>query len=685
MPNKFYQIRAMQDDKPAEVLIYGDIGESWWGESVAAVDLVRELQQIESSEINVRINSYGGSVTDGIAIYNALRRHDAVINVYIDGIAASIASLIAMAGDMVYMAENALLMIHAPWGGVAGNSKEIRDYADVLDTYASSMATSYARKTSKSVEEILPLLRDGADHWLTADDAMADGYVDETTEPVQVAASLNLSRYQNLPAAAAAFIKSKEEIVMPKQKVKPAAQPEPVAQVVEPVQSAAPVSVEVAPSDTDVHARISARNKTIRAAYAPFIEHDGVHALLDSVIDDVNITAQVAGDKLLAKLGEGVEPLSPQGAGRMEILEDARDKTVAGMSSAILARVGKDQADGANPYRGMTMSEMAGACCEAAGLNIRGMSTLERAEKALSRGVVRGAQTTSDFPVILENTLHKLVLTGFNAAQAKWQRFCKIGDVTDFRAWGRIVPGLIGNLDGVNEHGEYLNKNIPDGVKNSVTATRKGNIINITPEIIVNDDTGYINDMAISLGGAGQRSIDRAVFSLLESNPLMSDGVALFHASHNNLAASGAVPSVATLDAGRVSMAEQTAPGEDAELLDIMPDVSLCNTALGGTMRVINDAQYDPDTANKLQKPNMVRGLVSDVIDSPRLTNKTAWYLFGNPSVAPVIEVVFLNGQREPRVVEEENFRTSGIAMKVELPFGVGAIDYRGAHKNPGV
>jgi len=691
--SKWYEIKAdmhagMDDDekKKAEVLIYGDIGESWWGESVTAIDLVRELQLIDADIIDVRINSYGGSVTDGIAIYNALRRHPAVINTYNDGIAASIASLILMAGDTSHMAENALFMIHAPWGGMAGNSKEMREYADVLDSYAQAMASSYAQKTGKTVDEIMPLLLDGADHWLTVDEAIADGYVDESTDAIAVAASFNLSRYQNLPAAAAAFIKSNEEIVMPGKLNKPAAQ-KPADNNAEATPTAASDSVvDTNQVRNETHVEISARNKSIRANFSPFVNQDGVQALLDDVIDDTTITVEAAGQKLLAKLGKDVQPLTPQGAGRATVIEDARDKTIAGMTSAVLARVGKEKADGSNEFRGMSLSEMAGSSCAAMGIDVRGLNALERAEKALSRGIVRGAQTTSDFPVILENIMHKLVLTGFNGTAAKWQRFCKTGDVTDFRAWQRIVPGLIGNLGSVNENGEYADKVIPDGEKNSVTASRKGNIINITPEIIVNDDTGYINDMAMGLGAAGQRTIDRAVFALLASNPTMSDGKTLFHADHGNYLASGSgtAPSVTSLDVARVAMAGQTAPGDDAEPLDIVPAVAVCPTALGGDMRVINDAQYDPDTANKLQKPNKVRGLVGDIVDTPRLSVATAWYLFGDPAMAPVIEVVFLNGQREPRVVEEENFRTSGMAMKVELPFGVGAIDYRGGYYNYG-
>jgi len=101
-------------------------------------------------------------------------------------------------------------------------------------------------------------------------------------------------------------------------------------------------------------------------------------------------------------------------------------------------------------------------------------------------------------------------------------------------------------------------------------------------------------------------------------------------------------------------------------------------------MRVINDAQYDPDATNKLQRPNKVRGLVGDIVDTPRLTDTAAYYFFADPMIAPVVEVVFLNGQREPRIVQEESFRTGGLAWRVEMPFGVGAIDHRGGYKQPG-
>ena len=111
--------------------------------------------------------------------------------------------------------------------------------------------------------------------------------------------------------------------------------------------------------------------------------------------------------------------------------------------------------------------------------------------------------------------------------------------------------------------------------------------------------------------------------------------------------------------------------------------MAVVNTALRGAMKVLVDAVYDPDTANKLQRPNMANGIVQDIVDTPRVA-AAPWYLFADPNIAPVIKVVFLNGQRTPRLTQEESFRTAGLAWRVEFPFGVGAVDFRGGYKNPG-
>lgn len=187
------------------------------------------------------------------------------------------------------------------------------------------------------------------------------------------------------------------------------------------------------------------------------------------------------------------------------------------------------------------------------------------------------------------------------------------------------------------------------------------------------------------LGRAAARTVEADVYALLALNsgagPTMGDGKALFHADHGNIT-TGAAITMAALDLDRVAMASQKdVSGND--YLDLRPAVLLVPIGLGGTARSINDAQYDPDTANKLQKPNIVNGLFRDIVDTPRMTG-TRRYLFADPSEAPVLEVAFLDGNQNPYLELQNGFDVDGARYKVRLDYGVGAIDYRGAVTNAG-
>jgi len=294
-------------------------------------------------------------------------------------------------------------------------------------------------------------------------------------------------------------------------------------------------------------------------------------------------------------------------------------------------------------------------------------------------------QGTGDFTVLLENAMHKALQMAYAAAPDTWNRFCKAGSVSDFRAHGRYRVGSLGNLETVNELGEFRNKAIPDGEKGSVTASTKGNIINLSRQAIINDDLGAFIGLAAALGRAAKRTVEADVYALLALNsglgPTMGDGLTLFHASHGNVT-TGAAITMAAIDLDRVAMASQTDVGGN-DFLDLRPAALVVPLALGGTARSINEAQYDPDTANKLQKPNVVNGLFRDIIDTPRLSG-TRRYLFADANEAPVIEVAFLDGNQEPFVEQQEGFTVDGTRYKVRLDYGVAAIDYRGAVTNAG-
>lgn len=164
---------APTDDGVPEILIYDAI-DSMFG--VSAADFVRDLAKIDAPAITVRINSPGGSVFDGIAILNALRGHDAKITTVVDGVAASIASVIAMGGDEIVMNKNSQMMIHNAWDLVIGNADELQAAADRLRQFSENLASIYADRAGGSVADWQGLM--DAETWYTADEAVAAGLAD---------------------------------------------------------------------------------------------------------------------------------------------------------------------------------------------------------------------------------------------------------------------------------------------------------------------------------------------------------------------------------------------------------------------------------------------------------------------------------------------------------------------------
>ncbi|WP_429771598.1 head maturation protease, ClpP-related [Bacillus smithii] len=195
---------SANDSNSADIFIYGDIVSYRWDESdTSASSFKEDLDNLgDVSTINLYINSPGGSVFEGIAIHNMLKRHKAKVNVYIDALAASIASVIAMAGDTIYMPKNSMLMIHNPWTFTYGNAAELRKMADDLDRIGNSSKQTYLQKAGdKLTEEKLQEMLD-AETWLSADEAFEYGLCDVVQEANQMAASINfdlLQKYKNVP------------------------------------------------------------------------------------------------------------------------------------------------------------------------------------------------------------------------------------------------------------------------------------------------------------------------------------------------------------------------------------------------------------------------------------------------------------------------------------------------------
>ena len=190
------------DSDKAELNIYDEIGPEWWG-LIGADSVNAALSQMDGKHVTVRLNTPGGSVDEGIAIYNALKRHKGGVTTIVDSLAASMGSYLLQAGERRIVAANAMVMIHDPWTIAFGNSAELRKSADVLDKYAQRMIPDYSSRSGKSDAEVIAIMAE--ETWYAGKEAVEAGFADEVEtierdfNPAALAALRHLSR--NAPPA----------------------------------------------------------------------------------------------------------------------------------------------------------------------------------------------------------------------------------------------------------------------------------------------------------------------------------------------------------------------------------------------------------------------------------------------------------------------------------------------------
>lgn len=186
---KFWKVKNLKIKNAAELILYGEISDySWWGDEVTPKALTDDLATLgDITDLTVRINSPGGDVFAGVAIHSILKRHKASVTVYVDGIAASIASVIAMAGDKIIMPKGSMMMIHNPWTFAYGDSRDLRKTADTLDSIRDSILAIYEGKTGLSNEDLIAMLDE--ETWMSATEAVEKSFATEVEES-EIAASI---------------------------------------------------------------------------------------------------------------------------------------------------------------------------------------------------------------------------------------------------------------------------------------------------------------------------------------------------------------------------------------------------------------------------------------------------------------------------------------------------------------
>ena len=648
----WYSIKAKANDT-AEISIYDEIG--FWG--VSAASFAQDLKSCGNNlkQINLHIHSPGGDVFDGIAIYNLLKNHPANVIVYIDGLAASMASVIAMAGNEVIMPENAMMMIHKPWGIQGGDAEDMRKYADLLDKVENTLIPAYATKTGKTPEELAEML--SAETWLNGKECVEQGFADKLAEPLVAMASIKsrkLEDFENMPKA------MKDMLFKPQGNA--GANPAPQATQTE---STAPVNkvTQTVDNTAQVQAELNKRNADIKAVFAPF---GSAHSdLLVECLGDLSITAEQAKDKLLAKLGAGTTPSATAMpyAGNGNIVGDS-------VKQSLLARAGidKDKADAKdNAYNAMTLRELARASLVDRGISVSGHNAMSMVGLAFTH-------SSSDFGQILIDVAHKSLLKGWETAAENFDQFTSHGTLTDFRPAKRAGLGDFGYLPQVGEGEEYTYGTIGDEGASVALATY-GQLFSITRQAIINDDMNLLTKIPEKMGQAARATIAKLVFALLTGNAIAQDGKKLFDVSHKNSFDNAA------LDVANIDKAIQMMNGfvnTRGEPLAIEPDFMLLPTSLyTRAKQVLGSASVEGADINS-GIINPIRDIVPTV-KSARLqvADPKSWYLINKEA----IEVSYLDGIDTPYMEQQQGFTVDGVSTKVRIDAGVNVIDYRGIVK----
>lgn len=653
----------------ADLMLYGEIGA--WG--ISANQFARDLKALgDVTQINLHVHSPGGDVFEGMAMYNLLRNHPARVEGDVVGLAASMGSVVLMAADVVRIPENAMIMVHKPWGIQGGDAEEMRRYADLLDKVEDSLVAAYTQKTGKTADEIKALL--AAETWMTGAEAVELGFADETVGAVEAFASLNTQRMQeftNMPTAAQPMFAPRGQTQPPAPVNQP---PAPVNQPTQP-----PANETVAQIEARVLQAEASRRAGITAAFAMFPAVEGGAALRDECLGDTTCTQEAANAKLLVLMGKSTSPTGSQAPGQHGHISNG-NLVGDSVRASIYGRLGFDENQADNAYNFMTLRELARASLQDRGIGVSTLRPLDMVGMAFTH-------TSSDFGNILLDASHRALLAGWEEAAETFHLWTRPGRLSDFKVANRVGLGSFSALREVRPGAEYKNITLTDSGE-TIKLASYGELFAIDRHAIINDDLDALSAIPRLMGMAARATIGDLVYAVLTENGKLKDGKPLFDASRKNLfTGAGSALSIESMSTAKSAMALQkakTADGAKPRTLNIRPAFLLCPVALEDKANQLIKSASVPTAQVNAGVINPIKDF-AQVIADPRLDDASAetWYLAGRQG-SDTIEVAYLDGVDKPYIEQQEGFTVDGIATKVRIDAGVSALDSRGLSRSVG-
>lgn len=357
------------------------------------------------------------------------------------------------------------------------------------------------------------------------------------------------------------------------------------------------------------------------------------------------------------------------------VTADEADKFRRAAADSILLRAGRNietVAEGARELRGMGYRDLAIECLQLAGVSqAQRLHSDELFKRALS--------PDSQFSSILSDAVNKSMATAYKGQVTTYQQWTGTGSMTDFKDAPAYQISEAGELSKMTQTGEFKFDEMTDTKVTKSIATF-GKTFGITRQALINDDISILTRIPEAYVRAAGRGINKLVYSMLQSNPKIYDGKALFDAAHGNLASTGGALSIQTLGAGRAAMRKQKNL-RGKETLNIAPKYLIVSPDLEVAALQLLGSTADPNGAHS-GVVNIFRNSFEIVVDAELTEN--SWYLAAAPSDIDTIEVSYLNGDAMPKLESQVGFDYLGMKWRIYHDYGVNVLDFRGLYKNPG-
>ena len=423
------------------------------------------------------------------------------------------------------------------------------------------------------------------------------------------------------------------------------------------------------------------RRSSIRDLFHNF--GDKHRDLMDSILDDPQITRERASELLLAEVGKRSEPLGGVSHMPGSIVSYGQNNNTEfkrAAEDALLIRNGvkvENPDPSVRDLNRMSLVDMAEALLRQNGVNTQGMS-----KSQIISHRSPGMHGTSDFSSLLANVANKSLISGFENEPASHKIWCKETEARDFKSQTRVALSEAPALDLVNENSEYKYGTFGERVETFILRTY-GKMFAITRQAIINDDLSAFTRLPQAYGQSAARKEADLVYSILTTNVGMGDGTALFHTDHSNLEGTPSALTVSSLGTARAAMRKQTGIN-GLGVMNIVPRYLIVPAALETTAEQLIASLVDPSKSNDTPNLDFIRGL--QLVVDPRLDadSETAWYLAADWGQVDTVEIAYLDGYRGIQYEEHQQIDRDGLSVKARLDFAAAPIDWRGLYKNAG-